>query len=101
MSALLDDVEDSVDAFFAGLGDHDLRIELDEEEVDGGDTAILVPTGTLAELETALAGIAHALGMLRGSIDSCPEELSNLLDSLASEVVRWAQHVGGLRNDGQ
>jgi len=95
LAELLDEVEDSVDAFFDDLGSQPLRIELDEEEE--GSTSIAIPSGTVAELEATLSGIAHALNVLRGSTLDCPEDLQNLLDALARDASSWSRRLAGLR----
>jgi hypothetical protein len=89
VGAILDEVEDSVEAFFEQLDTQPLRIELDEE-FDPGETAVVIPRATLVELESVLEGMAQALSILRDSLDGAPADLQGLVDTLVRETSGWA-----------
>jgi hypothetical protein len=95
VGAVLDAVEESVDALFDDLSAFPVRIDLDRE-LDPGPTSIAVPRATLDGLEELLLGVTQVLSVLRGTVEPGAEDLHRLLDRLSRETASWAQRLSDL-----
>jgi hypothetical protein len=87
---LLDEVEETFDAFLDDAEAAPVRITLD---VDEGERArqVAVPAAELQQVDETLSGVAQALMLLEGSLTA--DDLRELVRTLADESMRCSERV--------
>ncbi len=90
VNELLDEVEETFDAFFDAASDSPLRITLDLEE-DAAQSLVSVPSRELQHAEETLSGVAQALMLLEGLLQA--DDLRELVRTLAEESTRCSDQM--------